>query len=76
MVVHRRTLETAIGPFVVCADEEAVVRASFGEKDIDPDIPEVDGPHPVLDVAATQLEEYFAGTRLAFDVPFRIDEGT
>ncbi len=76
MVVHRRTLDTPIGPFVVCADEAAVIRASFGETDIDPDIAEIEGPHPVLDLAATQLEEYFAGTRLRFDLPFRLEEGT
>jgi methylated-DNA-[protein]-cysteine S-methyltransferase len=27
------------------------------------------GPHPVLDAAATQLEEYFAGDRTAFELP-------
>nr|WP_298125148.1 methylated-DNA--[protein]-cysteine S-methyltransferase [uncultured Pseudoxanthomonas sp.] len=28
-----------------------------------------EGQHPVLDLAARQLDEYFAATRLAFDLP-------
>jgi methylated-DNA-[protein]-cysteine S-methyltransferase len=38
--------------------------------------PRVDGPvTPVLDATATQLDEYFAGTRTTFDLP-TLPEGT
>jgi methylated-DNA-[protein]-cysteine S-methyltransferase len=30
------------------------------------------GPQPVLDAAAAQLEQYFAGTRTAFDLPLEL----
>lgn len=67
------TLSTPIGPLDVVAHDAAIVSIWF----------EVDGEgrrpagatpvdrrdHPLLDRAATQLEEYFAGTRTDFDLP-------
>lgn len=37
-------------------------------------LPEV--PNPLLDTAAVQLAEYFAGDRVSFDVPVRLCRGT
>lgn len=36
----------------------------------------VEAPNAVLERAATQLSEYFAGTRVTFDVPVRLNRGT
>lgn len=35
-----------------------------------------EAPNPVLEAAAQQLTEYFAGDRVAFDVPVRLSRGT
>jgi methylated-DNA-[protein]-cysteine S-methyltransferase len=35
-----------------------------------------EAPNPLLERAARQLGEYFAGDRIAFDVPVRLDRGT
>jgi methylated-DNA-[protein]-cysteine S-methyltransferase len=32
--------------------------------------------HPVLTLARRQLDQYFAGTRVAFDVPIDLEQGT
>ena len=34
------------------------------------------GPHPVLDEAARQLRDWFAGVRTAFDLPLDLDQAT
>ena len=36
----------------------------------------VEGPHPVLDQAAAQLREWFAGGRTAFDLPLDLTAAT
>ena len=65
-----RLLETPLGPLLLVAADGALAavylpsharRTAVGEA----------GDDPVLERAATQLREYFAGRRLAFDLPLR-----
>lgn len=62
-----RAVPSPIGTLHVTATDSAVVAISFaGREPVGDDHPE---PHPVLDAAASQLTEYFAGERTDFDVP-------
>ena len=64
---------TPVGPIVVLATETAVRAVLFGEADAarvhtgGTAVP--NDSHPVLVEARRQLEEYFAGDRLDFDLP-------
>jgi len=67
--VNRRVVETPVGPLTLVASGRGlreVLWAAQGEPSHDSD--EL-GAAAILDAAATQLEEYFAGRRRAFDVP-------
>lgn len=75
--VAYRTLDTPIGPLLLAATTTGLVRVAFEREDFDtvlaqlaakvsPRIVAAPGP---LDAVATQLEEYFAGIRHAFDLP-------
>ena len=55
------------GPLTVFAENGAVVSLDWGKGPADADPPEV------LKEAATQLAEYFAGTRKTFDLPLAPD---
>jgi methylated-DNA-[protein]-cysteine S-methyltransferase len=63
-------IDTPIGPLTLVAGPDGLreVRFPNGRP-----VSDADGPaqpeHPVLVQAATELEEYFAGTRTDFDVP-------
>ena len=65
-------LETPIGRLVLECDGDVLIgvwlphERRHGRRDAD-DVP------PVLKETATQLEEYFAGERLEFDVPMELD---
>ena len=63
----RRTVPAPFGPVHVVATDDAIVAIHWCD-DV-PDVPPCDSPHPVLDRAAEQLAEYFAGTRSEFDLP-------
>jgi methylated-DNA-[protein]-cysteine S-methyltransferase len=63
-------IDTPIGPLALVAGPHGLREVRFPNgRPIGP----ADGPaqpdHPVLAQAATELEEYFAGTRQEFDVP-------
>lgn len=74
------TVASPIGPLVLESDGGALTAIRFGA---DGAVPEPAGASPggsrpgatasdaVLDATAWQLEEYFAGTRTAFDLPLR-----
>jgi methylated-DNA-[protein]-cysteine S-methyltransferase len=66
------TLTTAspIGPLTLVATSDAIVGIRFGEDDVGMNsVSAAVGDHPVLDAAARQLREYFAGERTEFDLP-------
>lgn len=69
---YLRRIDSPIGRIEVGADADAIVSLSIER---DGHLPWEGAPersNDVLDVAVTQLEEYFAGTRTDFDVPVRL----
>ena len=69
----RTVTESPIGELTILASDEAVVAIHFGDDRMNVtsvaaiDIPP--GEHPVLEETVRQLDEYFAGDRLEFDLP-------
>lgn len=75
-----RTLSTPIGPLMIAATPVGLVRVAFDREPADevltgladrlgPRILEARHDHALLDAVASQLTEYFAGTRREFDLP-------
>lgn len=75
--VAYRTIDTPVGTLLLAATETGLVRVAFEREDFDtvlaslatkisPRVLEAPGR---LDAVAAELDEYFAGTRHAFDVP-------
>jgi O-6-methylguanine DNA methyltransferase len=73
-----REIETPVGRMTLGATDRAVVLADFSERRMMPAQlaavrrrigPTSPGTAPLLDRAARQLDEYFAGERRAFDLP-------
>jgi methylated-DNA-[protein]-cysteine S-methyltransferase len=75
--VHYRTVDSPLGPLLVAATEEGVVRVAFDREGLDAVLQSLAdrlGPRVLrtpkrLDAVARQLDEYFDGSRRAFDVP-------
>lgn len=70
--MHIRHLDSPIGVLTLVASDAGLTHVLFeGQQPADvglpDDLPEVDD-HPLLEAAATQLGEYFAGDRREFDV--------
>jgi methylated-DNA-[protein]-cysteine S-methyltransferase len=63
----RRTVESPIGPLVLVASTSGLRVVDFGFDVRRAEVPE--GDSSVLATAAQQLAEYFAGSRLDFDLP-------
>ena len=57
------TVPSPVGPLTLFTDGTAITRVSFADRGSDSD-------HPLLQEAATQLADYFAGRRQDFDLPF------
>jgi methylated-DNA-[protein]-cysteine S-methyltransferase len=66
--MHETTYISPLGPIRLRADDDALLELTFGEAGRDDD-------SPILAATRAQLDEYFAGTRTAFDLPLRL-EGT
>jgi methylated-DNA-[protein]-cysteine S-methyltransferase len=62
----RTVLHTPIGPLGLVASGSALQSVAFGSR-VRPE-----GRSPVLDEAARQLEAYFAGELLVFDLPLEV----
>jgi methylated-DNA-[protein]-cysteine S-methyltransferase len=75
--VHYRTVDSPLGPLLVAATEAGVVRVAFdreGQDAVLQSLADRLGPRVLrtpkrLDAVAHQLDEYFEGSRRAFDVP-------
>lgn len=62
-------MDSPIGPVEICSNGEAVVAVSFCDEA---------GPssdHPFIHAARRQLEEYFEGERMVFDLPLELQVG-
>ena len=82
--LFRTTMPSPIGPLTLIANDDAIVAIRWDEETPDAHNP-VDrklgdefvdvgsGEHPALDQAVAQLAEYFAGTRVDFDLPLDPD---
>ncbi|SEP02775.1 methylated-DNA--[protein]-cysteine S-methyltransferase [Amycolatopsis saalfeldensis] len=83
--VAYRTVDSPVGPLLLAATEEGLVRVAFGVEGHDDVLAELAGavsPRILaaparLDPVARELDEYFTGRRRAFDVPldFRLSKG-
>ena len=75
--VAYRTLDTPLGPLLLAATAQGLVRVAFEREDFDAVLaalasrvsPRVLEAPRRLDEAAVELEEYFTGTRRRFDLP-------
>jgi methylated-DNA-[protein]-cysteine S-methyltransferase len=75
--VAYRTLDSPVGRLLLAATPEGLVRVAFETEDVDTVLSELSAqvsPRVLLaperlDVVSSELEEYFAGRRHAFDVP-------
>ncbi|HWM18330.1 MAG TPA: methylated-DNA--[protein]-cysteine S-methyltransferase [Ilumatobacteraceae bacterium] len=82
---YRTTMPSPVGELTLVTDDLALRTISFppgahpsrdATPDVDRDVVDVAaGDHPLLAFAQRQLEEYFAGTRVEFDLPLA-PEGT
>lgn len=83
--VAYRTVDTPIGPLLLAATDQGLVRVAFERQDHDAVLagladtvsPRILAAPARLDQVARQLAEYFAGTRHTFDLPldFRLAKG-
>ena len=69
-MTHMR-IDTPIGELTLVARDGALAGLHFAG--YDPPAESVEGTEPVLEAAAEQLREYFAGERTAFDLPLTLD---
>ena len=75
--LHHRFLDSPVGRLTLVADDDALVGVWFPDRAGSAggvDIGAITGDaladrHPVLELAAAELEAYFAGARTAFTVP-------
>jgi methylated-DNA-[protein]-cysteine S-methyltransferase len=74
----RSTLQTPLGSMTLAAHHDALVGVWFDGQQHQPDPNEwhTDANHPVLQRAATQLLDYFAGRRSTFELPLDLGSGT
>lgn len=79
--VTYRTVDSPIGPLLLASSPEGLVRIAFACEGFDAVLDsltgesvteDTEGASPVLEDAATQLDEYFAGTRRDFDLPLSL----
>ena len=83
--VAYRTLDTPVGPLLLAATEDGLVRIAFASEGHDQVLeslaarvsPRILRAPGRLDEAAREIEEYFAGRRRRFDLPldFRLSTG-
>jgi methylated-DNA-[protein]-cysteine S-methyltransferase len=65
-------VETPIGPLTLVASGAGLRAVLFDGQAV----PSAAGPQPILDEAAEQLREWFAGARTSFDLPLDLDRAT
>jgi methylated-DNA-[protein]-cysteine S-methyltransferase len=67
-------VDTPIGPLTLVASDAGLRGVLFADQAPPPDAQ--NGSSPVLEEAARQLREWFAGERTAFDLPLDLDGAT
>ena len=71
-VLHVARIDSPIGRIEVTSDGEAVTSLSIERGGALPHDSTDSAPDSVLEAAVQQLTEYFAGTRVDFDLPLRL----
>jgi len=74
--VALRRIDSPIGRVEIVGDGAAVVAVAIERGGMLPHDDHAEAPDAIVDAAATQLAEYFAGDRVAFDVPVDLTAGT
>lgn len=71
MSIHFTRIDTPIGPLLLAASDAGMHAIEFrnARHPVKRGDDSVEAPHPLLDRARRQLEEYFAGKRRSFDLP-------
>ncbi|KFF60898.1 cysteine methyltransferase [Cryobacterium sp. MLB-32] len=69
-------LASPIGQLEITADAAGILSLSIENNGRLPYESVPENPSPLLHTAATQLDEYFSGTRRAFDLPVHLSGGT
>lgn len=71
MSIHYTRIDTPIGPLLLAASDAGMHAIEFRDARHPVKRGEdwMEAPHPLLDRARRQLEEYFAGKRRSFDLP-------
>lgn len=70
MTLVQRSFASPLGPLRLVADDDALIGVYFPDHRPAPRVDATDvTAHPVLDLAARELGEYFAGARRRFGVP-------
>lgn len=74
----RTSLASPWGAMTLVAHDEALVWVGFDGQKHAPDFSQwsISTQHPVLRMAADELQQYFAGERSQFDVPVDLGRGT
>lgn len=73
---HLIRVDSPIGRLELTSDGTSILSLSIERDGRLPQDGLPDAPCPVLKKAARQLREYFAGTRVAFDLPVHLPAGT
>lgn len=68
MSTATRVIDSPVGPITIRVSDSAVVGVEFGRSKAT-DVDETGASRRLLDEASRQLGEYFAGTRMCFDLP-------
>ena len=61
-----------IGKMIIASDGEAIIEIDH----VNNDEPITSNPDELCNLATKQLDEYFAGTRIEFDLPLKATKGT
>lgn len=64
--------DAPIGKMVIVSDGESIIEIDH----VNPDEPTTSNPDELCNLATKQLDEYFAGTRVEFNLPLKAIKGT
>ena len=69
---HTLTIPSPVGPITLRAHDTALTAVEIGTALDATEGQHTRTPHPILSMAAAQLDEYFAGVRTEFDLPLEL----
>lgn len=69
---HTLTIPSPVGPITLSANDTALTGVDIGRALDASEGEHGRTPHPILSMAAAQLDEYFSGVRTEFDLPLEL----